>query len=136
MRKLILGLMSALIMVLCVFVRAQPQPETVKLRLRLVDAETGQNVAGIVRVFDADNKQVELEGLFERMAGMTKDLPGVHWYVIPSGGAMATLPRGKLQIHALSGLETALTKQSIDLRAAAPEEAAIKLKFLFRPEEL
>ena len=136
MRKLMLGLISGLVLGICVFVGAQPRPDTVKLRLRLVDAETGKNVAGIVRVFGTDKKPIELPGLFDRMAGMTKDLPGVHWYVVPRDGAEISLPRGQCRVHALSGLETALTKHDLDLRAGAPAEAVVKLSYLFRPDRL
>jgi len=136
MRKLLPALATALILILCFFVGAQPQPQTVKVRLRLIDAGTGKSVAGIIRVFGTDQKPIELPGLFDRMAGMNKDLPGVHWHVIPAAGAETTLPRGQLQVHALSGLETALAKQDLDLRTGAPEEAVIKLPFLFRPADL
>ena len=136
MRKLVLGVVSGLTMGICVFVGTQPRSDTVKIRLRLIDTETGKDLAGIVRVFGPDNKQIELPGLFDRMAGMTKDLPGVHWYVIPVGGGETTLPRGKLKVLALSGLETALTTQDLDLTAGKPEEAVLKLNYLFRPEQL
>ena len=137
MRQLILGLIATSIMGICVLVGAQQQPDTVKVRFpagRWRDRQ--ERVRHRARFSGADGKPVELPGLFDRMAGMTKDLPDVHWYVIPSGGAETMLPRGKLQIHALSGLETALAKQDLDLRAAVPEEATIKLSFLFRPDEL
>ena len=89
-----------------------------------------------MRVFSGDSKAIELPGLFDRMAGMTKDLPDIHWYVVPGEGAETSLPIGKLQVHALSGLETALTKQDLDVRAGVPGETTIKLNFLFRPDAL
>ncbi len=136
MRKWVLGFLSLVVLGVSVFLGAQPGPDRLKMRLRLVDAETGKGVGGIVRVFGADNKPIELTGLFDRMSGLTKDLPGVHWYVIPVGGVETTLPRGKLQIHALSGLETGLTRHELDLRSATPAEATIKLAYLFRPDDL
>src|SRR5260370_18537083 len=96
----------SLILSIGIFLGAQPQPASVKVHLRLIDAETGKSVAGIVRVTGADGKHLELPGLFDRMAGLATDLPGVHWYVVPAGGADATLPLEKLQIEALSGFET------------------------------
>jgi hypothetical protein len=117
------------------FLGAQPQSERLKVRVRLLDAATGKSVAGIVRVSSPDSKYVELPGLFDRMTGLTKDLPGVHWYVVPASGAETTLPRAKLHVEAVSGLETAGVEQQIDLRSATPEEIVLKLPFLFRPEE-
>jgi hypothetical protein len=134
MRKLLLSLLSAAVLGVSVYVGAQPQNERVKVRLKLVDAANGKSVAGIVHVLDADKKTVELPGLFDRMAGMTKDLPGVHWYVIPLGGAETSLPRGKLQLRALAGLETGLAEQVLDIGNNPPAEISVKLPFLFHPE--
>ncbi len=134
MRKLLLGLLSAAVLGVSVFVGAQPQNERVKVRFKLVDAANGKSVAGIVHVLDADKKTVELPGLFDRMVGLTKDLPGVHWYVIPAGGAETTLPRGKLQMQAFSGLETGLAEQVLEISNGTPAEITIKLPFLFHPE--
>jgi hypothetical protein len=136
MRKSLLALCCVIILGVSVFLGAQPQPERIKVRLRLLDASTGQGVSGIVHVTGADGKQVELPGLFDRMAGLTKDMPGIHWYVIPAGGAETMLPAGKLHLRALSGLETSLTEQDIDLRGGAPGEIALKLTFLFHPDQL
>src|SRR5205085_3243871 len=114
MRTLLLSSISVTILGLGILVGAQPQGASVKLRLRLVDAGTGHSVGGIVKVTDAEGKLVELPGLFDRMAGLTKDLPGVHWYVVPAGGVDIVMPRGKLTIHAVSGLETELAQQELD----------------------
>jgi hypothetical protein len=84
MRKLLLGLLSAAVLCVSVYVGAQPQNERVKVRLKLVDAANGKSVAGIVHVYDAHKKTVELPGLFDRMAGMVKDLPGIHWSSRPA----------------------------------------------------
>src|SRR5205823_5159601 len=86
MRKVLLGLLCSMVLGLSVFLGAQPHKDRLKIRLRLVDAATGKNVGGIVRFKDAEGKPVELTGLFDRMAGMTKDLPGIHWYVVPAAG--------------------------------------------------
>src|SRR5258708_1430619 len=97
-----------------VFIGAQPRSERVKIRLRLVDAATGKCVTGIKSVPDADKKTLELPGLFDRMTGLTKDMPGVHWYIVPVGGVDTTLPRGKLQVETVAGLESTLVQQPLD----------------------
>ncbi len=135
MRKQLLGAICFAVVGLTVYLGAQPQTDRVKVRLRLVDAATGKNVSGMVRAFDADRKTVEMPGLFNRMTGLTKDLPGVHWYIVPADGVETTLPCGRLQLEAVAGLETALARQDLDLRGKAPEEVTIKLPFLFRAEE-
>ena len=132
MCKPLLAFPSLAVLGACVFVAAQDAGPA-KVRLRLVDAATGNSIGGIVRVTDADGKQIELPGLFDRMAGLVKDLPGVHWYVVPAGGADTMLPRGKLHLAALSGLESERVEQDIDLRKAVPAELTVQLPFLFHP---
>src|SRR5262249_40480373 len=57
------------------------------------------------------------------------------WYVVPAHGVQTTLPRRRLRVEALSGPETARATQEIDLRTTMPAEGAVRLDFLFRPEE-
>src|SRR5262245_39551734 len=132
MRKLLAALIGAAILGAGVYLGAQPQTERIKVKIKLLDADTNKPITGIIRVSSAKEKYVQLPGLFDRMTGMPKDLPGVHWYCIPPDGADTSLPPGKLQIHAVSGLETALAKLDVDLKS--PAEITIKLPFLFRPE--
>lgn len=134
-KRLLTAGTCTLILSVGIFLGAQPQPEKLKVRLRLVDADSGKSVAGIVRVTGADGKPRELAGLFDRMAGLATDLPGVHWYVVPADGADTTLPLEKLHVEALSGLETGLASQDVDLRAKAPAELVVRLPFLFRPKD-
>ncbi len=135
MRKLLLGMLSIGLLSVTFYLAAQPQSDRVKIRVNLVDAATGKSISGMVRFLDADKKHVELPGLFDRMTGLTKDNPGVHWYCVPTGGAQTTLPRAKFHLDAISGLETGLAQQDLDLRANAPAELTIKLPILFRPED-
>jgi hypothetical protein len=135
MRQTCLCAACILIVGVSAYLGAQPQAERVKVRLRLLDGATGKGIAGIVRVSSADSKYVELPGLFDRMSGLTKDLPGVHWYVVPAGGAETMLPRTKLQLEAVSGLETGRGQREVDLTNASPEEIVLKPPFLFHPEE-
>ena len=135
MRAAILAVTCALLLGLFAYLGARPQDATVKLRLRLVDADTGADVGGIVRVTGADGKPLVLPGLFDRLRGLERSKTAAGWYVVPRGGAPTTLPRGKLRLEAVSGLETALARQDLDLAGAASEEVTVKLDFLFRPEK-
>lgn len=136
MRKFLLASLCLIVVGITVFVGAQPNRGRAKVRIRLVDADTGKNVAGVVRVSDADSKHVDLPGLFDRMTGILGSSRGKQWYVLPSEGAETMLPRAKLQIESFSGLESALARQDIDLSRNAPDELTIKLSFLFRPADL
>jgi hypothetical protein len=134
-RVMLLACSVGVVLGLSVLRPAQEPTGPRKVRLRLVDAETGKSVGGIVHVTGSDEQTVQLAGLFDRMAGLTKDLPGVHWYVVPAGGVEALLPRDKLHLKAVSGIETGTAEIDVDLRATALQEITLKLPFLFRPED-
>lgn len=134
MRKILLGLCTILAFAVCVFVAAQSGAEPVKVRLRLIDAATGKDRSGIIRALGVDKKPIELSGLLDRLMGIKKETQGISWYVVPAGGASVTLPRVVLEMEAISGLETALASQKLDLTANAPQELVMPLPSIFRPE--
>src|SRR5439155_11560470 len=139
MRKLLLSALSAVVIGLCVYLQAEPpkkEEETVKIRVRLVDAQTGKDVPGVVRVFRAgEDKPLALPGLYDRLRGLKPNATLAGWAVVPAKGGETTLPRGKLRIEAVSGLETALAVEELDLSKKPPGEWVVKLKTIFRPEE-
>ncbi|MCI0464489.1 MAG: CehA/McbA family metallohydrolase [Gemmataceae bacterium] len=135
MRTVALALVSASLLGLCAYLSARPQGETVKVRLLLLDADSGKGVAGILRALPADgDKPLPLPGLYPRLRGLGKAAAELGWHVIPAAGAETTLPRGKLRLEAVSGLETALSRLEIDPSKFAAAQATIKLRYLFRPE--
>jgi hypothetical protein len=126
----------AVVLGLSAYLGSKPHAETARVRLRLVEAATGKDVGGMVRVFPRDKEEpLALPGLFDRLRGLTpaQDVRG--WYVVPARGALTTLPRMRLRFEAVSGLESALVRQDVDLRQNAPREVVVKLPFLFRPEK-
>lgn len=107
-----------------------------KLQLRLVDANSGQPVGGMIRVKDAETgKPLKITGLLDRLRGFKVADRCLGWHVVPVAGAAVTLPRRRLKIEALHGLESGLVEQELDLRNAAPAKLDIKLPILFRPEK-
>jgi hypothetical protein len=136
MRRLLLVFVCTSVVSLVALPAVQPQDRPLKVCIKLVDADSGKSVSGIVHIVGADGESLQLPGLFNRMAGLTKDLPGVHWYVIPATGADVMLPREQLHLKALSGLETGVAETDVDLRNDTPQEITLKLPFLFHPENL
>src|SRR5436190_7114866 len=135
MRSILLAPVCALVLGLCAYLGSDTKPESVKVRLKLVDAATGKAVGGMLRVLpQGKDEPVRLSGLYSRLTELKQPdaIPG--WYVLPPKGAETSLPRTRLRIEAVSGLETALARQEIDLSAGAPAEVAVKLSLLFRPE--
>lgn len=139
MRRLLLAAFTLCLFGVCVYLRAQPpakEPGDVKISLRLVDAETGKAIPGILRVFRAGaDRPQDLPELYSRLRGLKTTATRTGWSVVPAAGATAMLPRGKVRIEALSGLETELATREFDLSNNAAEELVLKLKPLFRPEQ-
>jgi hypothetical protein len=131
-----LTVLSVTALAVCAFLSAETKEEAVKVRLKLIDAETGKGISGIIRVSaKAGDRPLTLSGLYDRLHGLQKSEQVAGWYVIPADGAITTLPRAVLKLEALSGLETPLTRQDTDLTGKAREEITVKLPFLFRPDK-
>jgi hypothetical protein len=136
MRKGLLAGACILTVALCAFLGARMQTDTVKVRLRLVDAQDGSGQAGMIRILRReDGKPLPLAGLLDRLRGLERTETLAGWYVLPTDGAELALPRAALRVEAVSGLETAVARQDLDLATEAPAEVKLKLKFLFRPEK-
>jgi hypothetical protein len=138
MRALFLTLASGLVFGLALVLRAEPNQDqtTIPVRLRLLDERSGKGVAGMIRIFrQSENKPLDLTGLPDRLRGLGRSEALSGWYVVPAEGAETTLPRAALRLEAVSGLETTLAHQDIDLSQKSRDEVVVKLAFLFRPEE-
>ena len=57
MRSLLLGLVCLVIVGLCAILRASSEADSVTLRIRLLDAENGQGLAGLVLEADPRSGQ-------------------------------------------------------------------------------
>lgn len=100
-------------------------PETCRTTIELVDAETGEPLAGVIRVVDADGKRVELPQLLSRGQGVNDvDSPIHEWSVLPSSQTL-DLPHAKLTFEAFSGLETEQVSKTVDLTREL--EATVRL---------
>jgi hypothetical protein len=134
-RKGLLAVGSILLLGVCAYLGGRAQTDRVRVRVQLVDAESGAGQAGIVRIFcKGDVMPLTLPGLPERLRGVEPPDGAAGWYVLSAEGSELALPRAALRLEALSGLETALTRKDLDLAAATPDAVKITLRTLFRPE--
>jgi hypothetical protein len=129
-----LALASVLVLAACAYLGAQAQNGEIKTRVRLVDAADGRNLGGIVRVW-AGGKSLGLPGLTQRLRGVQPPAGCDGWFVLPAGGADMALPRGKVRLEALSGLESSRVELDVDVRPDLGREIAIKLDAVFCPED-
>jgi hypothetical protein len=138
MRKLILAAASLGLFGLCIYLQADgpsKEPDTIPARIQLQDAETGKAIAGIVRVIPAgETKPLPLPGLYDRLRGLKPTESWAGWHVVPIGGGSTKLPRQKVRIEAVSGLETVRLNEEFDLSKSVPEKITLKVKAAFRPE--
>src|SRR5262245_8631189 len=136
MRKLLAATFTVGLLGLCVYLHAQApkaSEDALKARVRLVDAEHGQASSGIVRAFRAGaEKPLTLPGLYDRLRGLNATPTSTGWSVVPAAGGETTLPRGKVRIEAVSGLETALAAMEVELKPST--ELVLRLKPVIRPE--
>src|SRR5688572_22281837 len=128
MRIVCVGLASAAFFAGAAYFSGAGGSQNAKVNLRFVDAATGQPLGGLIRIRAAgQDKPLVLPGLLDRMRGiLEKSEARTSWYVVPAGGATTTLPRGKLTLEAIHGLESATARQELDLTTAAPEELVVK----------
>lgn len=107
---------------------------TSALTLKLVDADTRQPLAGLVRVKRADGTAVPLAGLVNRGTKLRNNHPAKEWFALV-GPAVLALPRETLTIEALGSLETELARTTVDLRSHEQLEATLAVKFFDRPAQ-
>src|SRR5262249_50431914 len=73
--------------------------------------------------------------LVDRLRGLERSAATDGWYVVSAEGGETTLPRTTLRLEAVSGLETSLARQEVDLSKGDVDKVAGKLTFRFRPQE-
>ncbi|MCA1964048.1 MAG: CehA/McbA family metallohydrolase [Prosthecobacter sp.] len=108
---------------------AAPLPEgapVCKVKLRLLDAATGQPRAGLVRVLRADGTALPLSGLISHGTALPRNHPARAWHAILHEGTL-TLPREAWRIEAIGGLETEMAALALDLRDKEKAEASLPL---------
>jgi len=97
-----------------------------KLRVELVDANTGEFVPGVIRVIDSSGKPISIEGLMGRGFGY-EEQTSIHTWHILTGPSVILLPSGKFTVQAFSGLEYELGEQSVELTSPPPAEGACQI---------
>jgi hypothetical protein len=138
MRKAILAAASLGLLGIAVYFQSEgltKESDAVEVRIQLQDAETGKPIAGIVRVVPSgETKALPLPGLYDRLRGLKPTDSWAGWHIVPIAGGSAKLPRQKVRIDAVSGLETVRLIEELDLSKSPPEQITLKLKPAFRTE--
>lgn len=124
--RLLLASTCAIIIGLAL-VAASPGGETCALTLKLTDAGTGRALDGLIRIKSADGSVVTLNELLPRGLGLKEDEPIAQWSVLPKT-ATINVPATKLNLEAVSGLETETGTLEVNLTGKATAEVTIPLR--------
>lgn len=100
--------------------------DTCAVTLTLVDAETGRELSGLISIQDEDGKRVDASPLLSRGLGLSETLPIGRWSVLLRK-TVVHLPQKKLNITALSGLETEQSTIAVDLTGKNRSDVTISL---------
>ena len=128
------GVACAAVMLAVLVASGNKPPETCRTTLQIVDAESGEHLAGIIRIRNQNGERLPLSELFKRGTGLKDGVPIHEWSVLPSE-VLVDLPAQKLTVDVLSGLETERLSQSIDLTGKSDEEVRLPLVRFFRRKE-
>jgi hypothetical protein len=113
---------------------ADSAPEaTCRVRLSLTDAESGREIAGLVKIEDADGQPVAIDNVLSRGMGLEGNLPIHRWHVLPAS-TVVELPRGKFSITAISGLDTEAARRDVDLAGKAAADVSIPLSRFYHAD--
>ncbi|MCI0684414.1 MAG: CehA/McbA family metallohydrolase [Gemmataceae bacterium] len=131
-RRLVLAGVCLAMLAACAVLSATSQEGAVKLRLRLIDAATGRDCTGIVRLLDKDQRATPLPGLYDRLRGLKTAPEYAGWHVVPAKVATTSVARGKYQLEAVAGLESQLVRLDLDLTKDATD-MEVRLPPAFEP---
>lgn len=98
--------------------------EVCTLKVTLTEEGSGVELPGLIRVIPEGREEaLELPGLFRRDRG---------WHTLPPSAELA-VPRMKIRIEALHGLETEKTERSLDLSGKDRAEIRLPLRRIYDP---
>ena len=98
--------------------------EVCTLKVTLTEEGSGAELPGLIRITpEGRDEALELPGLFHRARG---------WHTLPPSAELA-VPRTKLRIEALHGLETEKTERSLDLSGKDRAEIRLPLRRIHDP---
>ncbi len=98
--------------------------EVCTLRVTLTEEGSGAELPGLIRITpEGQEEALELPGLFHRSRG---------WHTLPPSAELA-VPRTRLRIEALHGLETEKTTTALDLSGKDRAEIRLPLRRIYDP---
>jgi hypothetical protein len=110
------------------YYRAWTQAQQCRLTITLVDSQTQKPIPGVIRCFpQGGNVAIPLPNLLARGQGLKEKSAIQDWYVVPSA-VEVLVPQQPLRLEAFAGLETELSKVSVDLTGQNQQSLTIILR--------
>lgn len=128
------GFVAITVMLTLLMVAGNRPPETCQVTLQIVDAESGESMAGVIQVRLESGERIELPELLNRGTGLDDDLPIHDWSVLPDE-TVVELPAQQLSFEALSGLETERLSRTVDLRGKSKATVRLPLVRFYRRQD-
>ena len=129
------SLATCLLLPLLLLAGRAPAPQTRPVTIRLVDAQSGSELPGLIRVTGPDGQAVSLPSLLSRGVGLLQKQPRIAaWSVLPRARTVA-LPKQVVTIEAISGLETERARVAIDLADKSPPTITLQLRRFYSAAE-
>ena len=97
-----------------------------KLQVELIDRDTLDGIAGMIRIMDQAGNPIRIPELLDRCIGLPRQARKLGWHVL-NGPTEISAPRRKLTIEAVSGLEYTRIRNDLDLTDQAKQTFALKL---------
>jgi hypothetical protein len=109
---------------------AQQPPARCRLKIELVDAQTGQSWPGVISLRTGRGEILRPRELLDRGLGIKDDEPIHAWRVLPEP-MVIDLPQEPLKLEAFSGLHTELATIELDLRGKDMHSVKVPLVRFF-----
>jgi len=126
MKRVLTLVLASVAIVSAAFFSPLASKQRTQVSLVLVDAATGKSIPGVIRVRREDASIVVPGGLVSRGWGLDAKAAISEWFVVP-GKVTVELPREKLTVEAISGIESVRATVSVDLTKADSREVRIRL---------
>lgn len=100
--------------------------DTCALTLTIVDADSGREIPGVVRIADVSGNVHRAPELLGRGLGLPEKEPITAWSVLPAKTTLV-MPKSRFVVEAMAGLERAAAKVEIDLTGKGTAELTLPL---------
>ncbi len=128
--RLAVGIVTLSMLLSWYALKAAEHPQNCRLEIQLVDAESGDEIPGLIWLQRADGETISLSELLDRGQGLKQTLQIHQWFVLPKTSAVL-VPAERIQISAFSGLESEMVTREINLTGQEKASVTIKIRHFY-----